>query len=189
MPALPHVQALSDAHAFLFEERQRLLALQAENDELRLQEIEDRKRIQQLIDYDPVVAARSGATRPERDVDQCMLKIESLTAQLNEQVTHDNPTVMILMPLRSSKVQRILSLCTASSAPNHNQRQLASERIEALLEDRRIREGEEAAHRANTNRQLEESAQKLKRTEEMLRQATKDAILGKIFMGIPKYDI
>ena len=32
-----HAQALSDAHAFLFEERQRLLALQAENDELRLQ--------------------------------------------------------------------------------------------------------------------------------------------------------
>ena len=42
-----NIQALSDAHAFLFEERQRLLALQAENDELRLQEIEDRKRIQQ----------------------------------------------------------------------------------------------------------------------------------------------
>ena len=47
MTCLP-MQALSDAHAFLFEERQRLLALQAENDELRLQEIEDRKRIQQV---------------------------------------------------------------------------------------------------------------------------------------------
>jgi len=46
-PSLPPPQALSDAHAFLFEERQRLLTLQAENDELRLQEIEDRKRIQQ----------------------------------------------------------------------------------------------------------------------------------------------
>ncbi len=33
----PLLQALSDAHAFLFEERQRLLTLQAENDELRLQ--------------------------------------------------------------------------------------------------------------------------------------------------------
>lgn len=31
------LQALSDAHTFLFEERQRLLTLQAENDELRLQ--------------------------------------------------------------------------------------------------------------------------------------------------------
>lgn len=42
-------QALSDAQAFLFEERQRLLALQAENDELKLQELQDRKRIQHLL--------------------------------------------------------------------------------------------------------------------------------------------
>ena len=46
------------------------------------------------------------------------------------------------------------------------------------MEDRRIREGEEAAHRTNVNQQLEQAAQKLKRTEEMLRHATKDAILG-----------
>ena len=38
-------KALSDAHAYLFEERERLLAIQAENDELKLQETEDRQRI------------------------------------------------------------------------------------------------------------------------------------------------
>lgn len=43
------LQALSDAQQFLFEERQRLLLLQAENDELKLQEIQDRQRIQQLL--------------------------------------------------------------------------------------------------------------------------------------------
>lgn len=42
-------KALSDAHAFLFEERERLLTLQAENDELKIQELEDRKRIQHLL--------------------------------------------------------------------------------------------------------------------------------------------
>jgi hypothetical protein len=42
-------QALSDAQQFLFEERQRLLSLQAENDELKLQELDDRKRMQQLL--------------------------------------------------------------------------------------------------------------------------------------------
>jgi len=46
---LPCLQALSDAQQFLFEERQRLLLLQAENDELKLQEIQDRQRIQQLL--------------------------------------------------------------------------------------------------------------------------------------------
>lgn len=79
------MQALSDAHAFLFEERQRLLALQSENDELRLQEIEDRKRIQQLLSYGNA-PAQSAAT--QYSVDTLMLKIESLQAQLNEQVSH-----------------------------------------------------------------------------------------------------
>lgn len=45
----PHPQALSDAHTFLFEERDRLLKLQSDNDELRLQEVEDRKRIRHLL--------------------------------------------------------------------------------------------------------------------------------------------
>lgn len=43
------LQALSDAHTYLFDERERLLALQAENDQLRLQEMEDRERIKQLL--------------------------------------------------------------------------------------------------------------------------------------------
>ncbi|GAX72690.1 hypothetical protein CEUSTIGMA_g146.t1 [Chlamydomonas eustigma] len=137
-------KALSDAHAFLFEERQRLLTLQAENDELRLQEIEDRKRIQQLIEYDPVVAARAGpSSKSDANMDALLLKIESLNAQLNEQ------------------------------------RQLANERIQALVEDRVIREQEEQAHRALMNQQLEQAAQKLRQTEEMLRQATKDSILAR----------
>jgi hypothetical protein len=42
-------QALSAAHVHLFEERDRLLRLQAENDEFRLQEAEDRRRIQHLM--------------------------------------------------------------------------------------------------------------------------------------------
>lgn len=58
------------------------------------------------------------------------------------------------------------------------QKQLATERIAALLEDRRIREGEEAAHRAHMNQQLQNLSAKLKAAEEQLRQTTKDYILG-----------
>lgn len=42
-------KALSDAHTFLYDERQQVLKLAAENDELRIQEVEDRKRIQHLL--------------------------------------------------------------------------------------------------------------------------------------------
>lgn len=41
-------QALSTAHMHLFEERDRLLQLQAENDELRLHDMESQQRIQHL---------------------------------------------------------------------------------------------------------------------------------------------
>ncbi|GIL62982.1 hypothetical protein Vafri_17149 [Volvox africanus] len=80
-------KALSDAHNFLFDERQRLLALQAENDELRLQEIQDRKTIQQLL---AAPSGRAGgpqhpATAPGPSIDHLLLQIESLHAQLNEQ--------------------------------------------------------------------------------------------------------
>lgn len=82
-------QALSDAHNFLFDERQRLLALQAENDELRLQEIQDRKSIQQLLAGSQAGVGRHGSHPvglPGPSVDHLLLQIESLHAQLNEQV-------------------------------------------------------------------------------------------------------
>lgn len=42
-------RALSDAKKYLFDEREQLLRVQGENDELRAQEIEDRKRIAHLL--------------------------------------------------------------------------------------------------------------------------------------------
>ncbi len=85
MLAIP--QAVSDAHAFLFEERQRLLSLQAANDELRLQEIEDRKRIQQLLGGATDASGKPRQPAPSQySMDALLLKIESLQAQLHEQV-------------------------------------------------------------------------------------------------------
>eukprot|EP00455_Lapot_gusevi_P016085 TRINITY_DN18226_c0_g1_i10.p1 TRINITY_DN18226_c0_g1~~TRINITY_DN18226_c0_g1_i10.p1 ORF type:complete len:477 (-),score=80.00 TRINITY_DN18226_c0_g1_i10:101-1531(-) len=42
-------KALSDAHVHLYEEREQVLRLNAENQELKIQEMEDRKRIQHLL--------------------------------------------------------------------------------------------------------------------------------------------
>lgn len=117
------LQALSDAHTYLFGERERLLQLQSDNDELRLQEVEDRKRIQHLLamhgpleqeitynrdgkpntvtafprrgqENNPRRANQQEASErvmrtvylPAANADNLMLKIESLQAQLNEQV-------------------------------------------------------------------------------------------------------
>jgi len=42
-------QALSEAQAYIFEERDRLLALKAENESLHRQELQDRRRIEHLL--------------------------------------------------------------------------------------------------------------------------------------------
>ncbi len=42
-------KALSDANVFLYDEREQVLRLQAEADGLKIQEIEDRRRIQHLL--------------------------------------------------------------------------------------------------------------------------------------------
>ena len=42
-------KALSDTHMHMWEERERCQRLQAENDELKLQELEDRRKIQHLL--------------------------------------------------------------------------------------------------------------------------------------------
>ena len=42
-------RGLSDANIYLFDEREQVLKLQAENDQLKVQEMEDRRRIQHLL--------------------------------------------------------------------------------------------------------------------------------------------
>ena len=49
-------KALSDSHVYLWEEREKCQRLQAENDELKIQELEDRRKIQHLLSLvDPLV--------------------------------------------------------------------------------------------------------------------------------------
>ena len=58
------------------------------------------------------------------------------------------------------------------------QREFTSERVAALLEDRRIRSQDEAAHRAAYQQKIDELTQRLKQTEVALQRTTKDYILG-----------
>ncbi len=55
---------------------------------------------------------------------------------------------------------------------------MANERIAALLEDRKVREQEWGRHRANYELTVKQLVGKLRRAEELLRQTTKEAILG-----------
>ncbi len=84
--------------------------------------------------------------------------------------------MLMCRPAEATPVCDVMCACVCACVCP--QKQLASERIAALLEDRRIRETEEAAHRQLMNQQLEDKAAELAKAEEQLRQTTKDYILG-----------
>ena len=64
------------------------------------------------------------------------------------------------------------------------QKQLAEERVQALLSDRKVRNQEEELHRANLNIQIEQLTQRLKQSQESVRLSTKDFIIGIVFPSI-----
>ena len=102
-------QALAGSQTFIFEERERLLALQSENESLRLQEAEDRARIKYLA---AVVEAGRPESTPSKgavalpadsySAEELKLRLASLQNQLAEQVdldpVRDNISVLCIAP-------------------------------------------------------------------------------------------
>ncbi|KAK9865785.1 hypothetical protein WJX84_006592 [Apatococcus fuscideae] len=150
-------KALSDAHMYLYEERARLLQLQADNDELRLQESEDRRRIQHLL---------------------------AITQPMEQEITYQHakqPHAVTLYPHRppAGSADTLAMRVDALQAQLEEQRAFAAERVGALLEDRRIREQDEAAHRQLLQQQLEQTRQQLATCQKTLQTTTRDFILAR----------
>ena len=195
-------KALSDAHAYLFEERDRLLAMQAENDELKLQEVEDRRRIQhllQLMNPSEQEVTFSRNAPPEtialypKGTAQSDLKAREVAAQQRGPAPHhpgtkNLPPHVQQPPQPSDRVMRTVFLPAANTeslilkieslqAQLNEQRKFSNERIAALLEDRRIRDADESVQREAAEKKCQELADRLNRTEDLLQKATKDYIL------------
>ena len=87
------LQALASSQTFIYEERERLLALQAENEDLRLQQAEDRARTDCLAAT--LEASKAGGVLPKEalraacgpeSVNELKLRLASCQNQLAEQV-------------------------------------------------------------------------------------------------------
>jgi coiled-coil domain-containing protein 77 len=205
MPLPPLLlQALSDAHTYLFEELERLLALQAENDGLRLQEVEDRARIKQLLALTRPVeqkvvygsgssAGGSGGGSSSENGPHCNAvfprgegrgraqRAAGATARPGGPPPPAPPPERILRTVYLPTAQaEVMSLkCEALQAQLAEQRRFAAERIAALQEDRSIRERDAAAHAAVQAANIEDLADKLRGAEEALRRTTRDYILAR----------
>uniref|UniRef100_A0A383VMW0 Uncharacterized protein n=1 Tax=Tetradesmus obliquus TaxID=3088 RepID=A0A383VMW0_TETOB len=188
-------KALSDAQQFLFEERQRLLHVQSENDELKLQEIQDRQRIQQLLamtqPLEQTITHRQDGGPP------CSVTVYPKPYPQHAQQQQQQPMRGGKSPQRGAeaggsgeRVLRTVFLPTVDcdflllkveslQAQLNEQRQLHEERVAALLADRQLRAQEEERQRANLAAQVESLAKQVKQLEETLRITTREYILAR----------
>ncbi|CAG8579067.1 15649_t:CDS:2, partial [Funneliformis caledonium] len=81
---------LSDTQLFLTEERKRFIRVVAENDELRVQDLQDRRKIQYLLSITGPLKrdedSNSGVKDPrDNEIESLKLMVMSLQSQLEEQ--------------------------------------------------------------------------------------------------------
>nr|XP_046249968.1 coiled-coil domain-containing protein 77 isoform X2 [Scatophagus argus] len=185
--------ALSDMQVYLFQEREQSLRLYAENDRLKIRELEDRKKIQHLL---ALVGPDAGEItyfhrEPPHRVTVTQKNTESrLEDNLNLRPTKLRQAVIRKESSRRTKSadevngesleqyksanQTLLLQVEALQAQMEEQTRLAKEQVESLLEDRRIKTEEAQAQRNRDQERLSALTDKLQRTQNLLYESTKD---------------
>ncbi|KAJ8386894.1 hypothetical protein AAFF_G00164910 [Aldrovandia affinis] len=179
-------KALSDMQVYLFQEREQALRLYAENDRLKIRELEDRKKIQHLLalvgpDVGEITyfhrepphkvtvsqkklqpsgqeQRRPARTAPRRKGAQCEGGEEA--PESPDQYKRDNQTLLLQVE--------------ALQAQMEEQTRLAKEQAESLLEDRRIHAEEAQVQRQRDEERLAALTDRLHRTQNLLYDSTKD---------------
>ncbi|XP_039616601.1 coiled-coil domain-containing protein 77 [Polypterus senegalus] len=182
-------KALSDMQVYLFQEREHALRLYAENDRLKIREIEDRKKIQHLLllvgpDIEEITyfhkepphkvtipqkkALHSDTSKHAefRSARSALRKSTSKTVTGSEN---------LVTPERYVKDNQTLLLqVEALQAQMEEQTKLAKEQVESLLEDRRIRMEETQVQQQRDQEKIATLTEKLHRTQTLLYDSTKD---------------
>ncbi|KAK7121896.1 hypothetical protein R3I93_022858 [Phoxinus phoxinus] len=179
--------ALSDMQVYLFQEREQALRLYAENDRLKIRELEDRKKIQHLL---ALVGPDPGeityfhreppnkVTIPQKKVQQRSHE-ESKVAKPRPVCAKGSKKSSKEEDSRSSEQykrdnQTLLLQVEALQAQMEEQTRLAKEQVEALLEDRRIHLEERQVQHQRDQERITALAEKLQRTQNLLYESTRD---------------
>ncbi|XP_074488286.1 coiled-coil domain-containing protein 77 isoform X1 [Sebastes fasciatus] len=186
--------ALSDMQVYLFQEREQSLRLYAENDRLKIRELEDRKKIQHLLALvGPDVEEITYFHRePPHKVTVRQKKAESCS----EENLNLRPTKLRPVATRKAESSRktksadgvngesleqykndkrtLLLQVEALQAQMGEQTRLVKEQVESLLEDRRIQTEEGQAQRQRDQERVTVLTDKLQRTQNLLYESTRD---------------
>ncbi|XP_077424349.1 coiled-coil domain-containing protein 77 [Vanacampus margaritifer] len=183
--------ALSDMQVYLYQEREQSLRLHAENDRLKIRELEDRKKIQHLLS---MVGSDEGETtyfmrEPPHKV-AIKQKKEELGDHLNLRPTSLKPTVTSREAVKKAKFAErgtgdhlekyktdnhtLILQVEALQAQMEEQTRLAREQVESLQEDRQMKKEEAQAERHRFECHITALTDKLQRTQNLLYESTKD---------------
>ncbi|XP_040292364.1 coiled-coil domain-containing protein 77 [Bufo bufo] len=182
-------RALSDMQVYLFQEREHVLRLYSENDRLKIRELEDRKKIQQLL---ALVGTGSGEItyfhkEPPNKVTVPQRSIQ--TGDPHERIEHRpcrsgtagkrlqlKPSGKSDRALAQGKPddQTLLLQVEALQAQLEEQTRLSKEQVEALLDDRKIRMEEAQVQHQRDQAKIKETTDKLNKTQKLLYESTRD---------------
>ncbi|NWV81408.1 CCD77 protein, partial [Dasyornis broadbenti] len=186
-------KALSDMQVYLFQEREQVLRLYSENDRLKIRELEDRKRIQQLLALvgtdegevtyfhkDPSHKAKCTICDAWKGTASRLTKVEKVfqISSVGMERNTSKTTVKGEKPENCERYQRdddtLILQVKALQAQIEEQTRLAREQIEALLEDRRIQMEEAEVRHRKDHEKIKTITEKLHKTQNLLYESTRD---------------
>ncbi|XP_052779292.1 coiled-coil domain-containing protein 77-like [Mya arenaria] len=178
-------KALSDMQIYLFQEREHVLRLYAENDRLKIRELEDKKKIQQLLALSgtpdseityfhkeppaKAVVEQKAPRRPQSATLQnkkdtkkpsSPQKKGSIALSTEDKYQHDNQALSLQVEALQSQIQE--------------QAKLSREQVQALIEDRRVKDEELETRRQRDEAKIHTLTEKLHKTQDLLYESTKD---------------
>lgn len=185
-------KALSDMQVYLFQEREQSLRLYAENDRLKIRELEDRKKIQHLLalvgpdvgeityfhrepPHKVTIPQKQPDGRSDDNLNLRPTKRRPNAAKEGSRRirTTDEGNGESLEQSRTDN-QTLLLQVEALQAQMEEQARLAKEQVESLLEDRRIQADEGQVQHQRDQERITDLTDKLQRTQTLLYDSTRD---------------
>ncbi|KAM9390003.1 coiled-coil domain-containing protein 77 [Phaethornis superciliosus] len=180
-------KALSDMQVYLFQEREHVLRLYAENDRLKIRELEDRKKIQRLL---ALVGTDKGevtyfhkepphkVTIQQRPPKSRQSRERNATPRTGTKRSTSKPAAIEEKPGSPGRYQRdnqtLLLQVEALQAQLEEQTRLSKEQVEALLDDRRIHMEEAQVQHQRDQDKIKTISDKLHKTQNLLYESTRE---------------
>lgn len=187
-------KALSDMQVYLFQEREHVLRLYAENDRLKIRELEDRKKILHLLTLvepdneeityfykeppDKVTIPQKTSKKKDQhaygnhvqktDIKNCASK-PSAKGEKGEKGEKSGSGERY-----NTDAQTLLLQVEALQAQLEEQTRLSKEQLEALLEDRRIRIEEAQVQHQRDQIKIKDITEKYHKAQNLLYESTRD---------------